>query len=176
MARIPRLDGFVWNQLVPGHDRTRRGLLYCCNSAAVSYTAATLLLSLVLLMSYCLSPLLLRCCQIQYKVFRKYGLDDETIRRWFNGPALLTWSRGQVAGLPITLAMPHTLTITCTCCNDEIKGIQDQDLSSCSFSDSVSMPRYTLTITLSTPLCIILVVMMRSMEFETSRSVLMLIL
>merc|ERR1712166_1184199 len=33
--------------------------------------------------------------EIQYKVFRKYGLDDETIRRWFNGPALLTWSRGQ---------------------------------------------------------------------------------
>ena len=32
----------------------------------------------------------------------------------------------------------HTLTITCTCCYDEGKGIQDQDLFSCSFSDSLS--------------------------------------
>ena len=33
--------------------------------------------------------------EIQYKVFRKLGLDDLDIRTWFNGPALLTWSRGQ---------------------------------------------------------------------------------
>ena len=32
----------------------------------------------------------------------------------------------------------HTLTITCTCCDDEIKGIQDQDLFTCSVSDSLS--------------------------------------
>ena len=24
-----------------------------------------------------------------------FGLNDTTIRNWFNGPALLTWSRGQ---------------------------------------------------------------------------------
>jgi len=32
---------------------------------------------------------------IQYKVFLSLGLDDLTIRSWFNGPAFLTWSRGQ---------------------------------------------------------------------------------
>ena len=32
---------------------------------------------------------------------------------------------------------PHTLPITCTCCHDEIKGTQDQDLFSCSFSNSL---------------------------------------
>ena len=32
----------------------------------------------------------------------------------------------------------HTLTTYCTCCYDEIKGAQDQDLFSCSFSDSLS--------------------------------------
>ena len=33
--------------------------------------------------------------EVQYKVFKSFGLDDLTIRSWFNGPALLTWSRGQ---------------------------------------------------------------------------------
>jgi alpha-N-acetylglucosaminidase len=33
--------------------------------------------------------------EIQYKVFRKFGVTDSQIRNWFNGPALLTWSRGQ---------------------------------------------------------------------------------
>lgn len=33
--------------------------------------------------------------EVQYKVFRALGLDDGEIRGWFNGPALLTWSRGQ---------------------------------------------------------------------------------
>jgi alpha-N-acetylglucosaminidase len=33
--------------------------------------------------------------EVQYKVFQKFGLDDLTIRQWFNGPAFLTWSRGQ---------------------------------------------------------------------------------
>ncbi len=33
--------------------------------------------------------------EVQYKVFRSLGLEDETIRTWFNGPAFLTWSRGQ---------------------------------------------------------------------------------
>eukprot|EP00658_Telonema_sp_P-2_P032395 TRINITY_DN24001_c0_g1_i16.p1 TRINITY_DN24001_c0_g1~~TRINITY_DN24001_c0_g1_i16.p1 ORF type:complete len:421 (-),score=64.15 TRINITY_DN24001_c0_g1_i16:122-1384(-) len=32
---------------------------------------------------------------IQYKVFRQFGLDDRQIREFFNGPAYLTWSRGQ---------------------------------------------------------------------------------
>ena len=89
-----------------------RCLSYCCHTAAVFHTAATVPLSLILLlMRY--SPLLLHCCQIQYKVFRKYGLDDETIRRWFNGPALLTWSRGQVAGLPVSnsLCLIHSLSL-----------------------------------------------------------------
>lgn len=33
--------------------------------------------------------------EVQHKVFQKFGLDDLTIRRWFNGPATLAWSRGQ---------------------------------------------------------------------------------
>ena len=33
--------------------------------------------------------------EVQYKVFLKLGLTDLEIRSWFNGPALLTWSRGQ---------------------------------------------------------------------------------
>lgn len=33
--------------------------------------------------------------EVQYKVFRRLGLDDIDVRSWFNGPALLTWSRGQ---------------------------------------------------------------------------------
>lgn len=33
--------------------------------------------------------------EIQYKVFQKFGLSDQEIRSWFNGPAFLTWSRGQ---------------------------------------------------------------------------------
>jgi hypothetical protein len=33
--------------------------------------------------------------EIQYKVFSKLGVGDQDIRSWFNGPAFLTWSRGQ---------------------------------------------------------------------------------
>ena len=33
--------------------------------------------------------------EIQHKVFTKLGLQDQDIRSWFNGPAFLTWSRGQ---------------------------------------------------------------------------------
>eukprot|EP00943_MAST-04B_sp_MAST-4B-sp1_P005917 g5917.t1 len=33
--------------------------------------------------------------EVQYKVFQKLGLKDLDIRSWFNGPAFLTWSRGQ---------------------------------------------------------------------------------
>ena len=41
-----------------------------------------------------------------------------------------------------SLILSHTLTITCTFCYDESKGIQDQDLFSCSFSDSLSLPYF----------------------------------
>ena len=33
--------------------------------------------------------------EVQWKVFTQLGLNDSEIRSWFNGPALLTWSRGQ---------------------------------------------------------------------------------
>jgi alpha-N-acetylglucosaminidase len=33
--------------------------------------------------------------EIQYQVFSELGVQDEDIRSWFNGPAFLTWSRGQ---------------------------------------------------------------------------------
>ena len=33
--------------------------------------------------------------EVSYKVLSGFGLNDTTIRNWFNGPALLTWSRGQ---------------------------------------------------------------------------------
>ena len=32
---------------------------------------------------------------MQYKAFRKFGMGDRQIREFFNGPAYLTWSRGQ---------------------------------------------------------------------------------
>jgi hypothetical protein len=32
--------------------------------------------------------------EVQWKVFTQLGLNDSEIRGWFNGPALLTWSRG----------------------------------------------------------------------------------
>jgi alpha-N-acetylglucosaminidase len=33
--------------------------------------------------------------EIQYKTFKQFGLTDTEIREFFNGPAYLTWSRGQ---------------------------------------------------------------------------------
>jgi alpha-N-acetylglucosaminidase len=33
--------------------------------------------------------------EVQYKAFRKFGMGDREIREFFNGPAFLTWSRGQ---------------------------------------------------------------------------------
>lgn len=33
--------------------------------------------------------------EIQYKAFKQFGLTDLEIREFFNGPAYLTWSRGQ---------------------------------------------------------------------------------
>jgi len=33
--------------------------------------------------------------EIQYKAFKQFGLNDTEIRQFFNGPAFLTWSRGQ---------------------------------------------------------------------------------
>jgi Alpha-N-acetylglucosaminidase (NAGLU) tim-barrel domain/Alpha-N-acetylglucosaminidase (NAGLU) N-terminal domain len=33
--------------------------------------------------------------EIQYQVFSELGVKDHEIRSWFNGPAFLTWSRGQ---------------------------------------------------------------------------------
>lgn len=33
--------------------------------------------------------------EVQYKTFCHFDADDFDIRTWFNGPALLTWSRGQ---------------------------------------------------------------------------------
>jgi hypothetical protein len=33
--------------------------------------------------------------EIQYQVFLELGVKDHEIRSWFNGPAFLTWSRGQ---------------------------------------------------------------------------------
>jgi len=33
--------------------------------------------------------------EVQYKAFRQFGLQDADIREFFNGPAYLTWSRGQ---------------------------------------------------------------------------------
>jgi alpha-N-acetylglucosaminidase len=33
--------------------------------------------------------------EVQYKMFAQLGVSDNDIRSWFNGPAFLTWSRGQ---------------------------------------------------------------------------------
>jgi alpha-N-acetylglucosaminidase len=40
--------------------------------------------------------------EVQYKVFVQLGLSDTDIRHWFNGPAFLTWSRGQNGALSLT--------------------------------------------------------------------------
>ena len=40
----------------------------------------------------------------------------------------------------LTLCVSLSVCSICTCCYDEIKGTQDQDLFSCSFSDSLSVP------------------------------------
>ena len=45
----------------------------------------------------------------------------------------------------LTIAHSYTLTITCTCCHDEIEGTQDQDIFSCSFSDSSWLPPFDCT-------------------------------
>ena len=47
------------------------------------------------------------------------------------------YNRCKLHSRPLTLSHSHTLAITCTCCYDEIKGTQDQELFACSFSDSV---------------------------------------
>ena len=33
--------------------------------------------------------------EVQYRTFKRLGLSDTDVRGWFNGPAFLTWSRGQ---------------------------------------------------------------------------------
>jgi hypothetical protein len=33
--------------------------------------------------------------EVQWRVFSAFNVSDSDIRRWFNGPAFLTWSRGQ---------------------------------------------------------------------------------
>ena len=47
----------------------------------------------------------------------------------------------------------HPLPITCTCCYDEIKGTQDQDLFSCSFCHSLILSHCALTSSRSLSLC-----------------------
>jgi hypothetical protein len=46
--------------------------------------------------------------EIAWKVLTEMGLNDTTIRNWFNGPALLTWSRGQNEYGGIYAPPPHT--------------------------------------------------------------------
>jgi hypothetical protein len=45
--------------------------------------------------------------EIQYKTFLKFGLKDVDIREFFNGPAFLTWSRGQSMQSVGSSAMPE---------------------------------------------------------------------
>ena len=45
--------------------------------------------------------------EIQYKTFLKFGLKDVDIREFFNGPAYLTWSRGQSMQSVGASAMPE---------------------------------------------------------------------
>ena len=99
-----------------------------------------------------------------------------------NGVFTATGSSLTLAALQVCLSLSHLLSllslssvINCTCCYDEIKGIQDQNLS-CSFSDSLSHLLSSLTHILTHLLSLVLVVMMRSKELKTSRYILMLIL
>lgn len=45
--------------------------------------------------------------EIQYKAFRRFNLSDTQIREFFNGPAYLTWSRGQDLQSVGAAAMPE---------------------------------------------------------------------
>lgn len=45
--------------------------------------------------------------EIQYKAFLRFGLKDRDIREFFNGPAYLTWSRGQNMQSVGSSAMPE---------------------------------------------------------------------
>ncbi len=45
--------------------------------------------------------------EVQYKVFTQLGLSDTDIRHWFNGPAFLTWSRGQNGSFSQTNQTPY---------------------------------------------------------------------
>ena len=45
--------------------------------------------------------------EVQYKAFRQFGLEDQDIREFFNGPAYLTWSRGQSMQSVGASAMPE---------------------------------------------------------------------
>ena len=51
----------------------------------------------------------------------------------------LTLLLSHSAAAALSQSHPRSLTITCTCCYDVIKGTQDQDLFSSSFSDSLSL-------------------------------------
>ena len=51
---------------------------------------------------------------VRYKAFKQFGLKDVEIREFFNGPAYLTWSRGQSmqtvgTGKSVNSTLPWTL-------------------------------------------------------------------
>ena len=62
--------------------------------------------------------------EVQYKVLTspKFGLTDMQVRNWTNGPAFLTWSRGQNSHGVFELRLtqpPNTsanLMLECSCC------------------------------------------------------------
>ena len=102
------------------------------------------------------TPLLLSCCCLSHTASLSLSLSLSVFHRMCvplsvslssKGPLVkhnphLMWCDVWVwasALQPHTIIHPHTLTITCTSRCDEIKGIQDQDLFSCSFSDSFSL-------------------------------------
>lgn len=56
--------------------------------------------------------------EVQYGVFAQLGIDDATIRGWFNGPAYLTWSRGQNShGNSIVRAWVCDIAVVATSCS-----------------------------------------------------------
>ena len=52
--------------------------------------------------------------EVQYKVLTspQFGLTDMQVRNWTNGPAFLTWSRGQNSHGPCTCSLTDMQLVT----------------------------------------------------------------
>ena len=149
--RAPRsfraATGNIWTD-----NHSRISLVSSCSPAAGAALPVAAFLSLLSLV-FSLSPSLSYCDEIK-------GTQDQDFSCSFSDSLSCTCT--------IT---PSLFTITCTCCYDEIKGTQNQDLFSCSFSDSLSLfsPSRLLCLCLShSPFLFLSLVFARSLSLAVS--------